>query len=224
MKSKQINVVLIIILVLFIFSGMLHFLLGYIPIIGRVIANGKLSKYAGNSVNSTYSFPYGDGYSAVLENGVTVTYDLKQNTIFDSEVSNSVQIKIDDRFNEIKPTLDESLLFPDRLWVRTWFDADDYNNVFHRLDILSVFNNQTLDVDESLQMPSKIAQEVIGALGSDYNFRVVYVIYADTNGMYECLLKLKEGDDLDENLLIESTTKFSKSELPEDYLQWLDQQ
>lgn len=224
MKNKRSRVVLIIFIALFIFSGILHFLFGYIPIVGHVIANIKLSNYVGNFVSASYSFPSGDGYSAVLENGVTVKYDLKQNTIFDSEVTSLFQHSADDRFNEVRSMFQDSLVFPDKVNMRTWIDADDYDEVFHRIDILNVFNDETLDEDESFRMPAKIAQIVMQAMGSKYNFQSVHVIYADSNGMYECVVKFKRGIELSETLLIESTTKLPNNELPEDYLQWLDQQ
>ena len=225
MKTKTKRILSIVIVTTVIMSGVSQFLFGYIPVIGYIIANSKLTNYVGSFVSAKYSFfPYGDGYYAMLNNGTAVKYDLRQNIIFDSELSNVYQQKADLRFDEVRATLYTGGVFPEKIYVGTWVDADDHSEIFHRIDLLSVFNDELLDESESFHMPSKIAQDLIKAMGSDYNFRSVHVIYGDLNGMYECIVKFNKDISLTDEVLVKATTKLLESELPEDYFQWLDQQ
>ncbi len=222
MKNKIKNWILILIIVLVVVSGTLYFLFGYVPIAGNAIANNKLSKYAGTSVSATYSFPYGDGYKAVLDNDKTLIYSLRQNTIFDNETSTLVQNEIDNHYQIIRSIKQFDMQYPKKIHTRTWIDANDYQKRFHRLDILSVFNKEQLKEEESMQMASNEALNIINALGSTYNVRSVHIVYADMNGMYECIVDFNRSVDINEELLVESTRKLSESELPEDYLEWLE--
>ncbi len=223
MKSKIKILVLILITVLVVVSGTLYFLFGYVPIAGSVIANNKLSKYAGTSVSATYRFPYDDGYSAVVDNDKTLIYDLKHNTIVDNEVSTIVQNEVDKHYQKIRLIIEHDMQYPNMIQVRTWMDADDYQKRFHRLDILSVFNKEQIKEEEqSMQMTATVALSLIDALGSMVNVKSLHVIYADSNGMYECIIDFNRNVDINETLLIESTRKLSDSELPEDYIEWLE--
>ena len=225
MKTKTKNMLLIVVAALVIISGITQFLFGYIPVVGRFIANSKLSNYVGSSVKAKYSFfPYGDGYYAMLENGIAVKYDLRQNIIFDSGLSNAYQQKADQRFENIRDTLYTNGVFPKKVYVRTWVDADNHDKIYHRIDLLSVFSDQELDEIQSFHMPAKIAQDLIKSMGTDYNFHSIHVTYGDLNGMYECIVKFKRDITLTEDVLITATSKLIDSEVPEDYLKWLDQQ
>lgn len=208
--------------VLVVVSGTLYFLFGYVPIAGSVIANNKLSKYAGTSVSATYRFPYDDGYSVVLDNDNTLMYDLKHNTIVDNKVSTVVQNEVDNHYKNIRSIIEHDMQYPNMIQVRTWMDADDYQKRFHRLDILSVFNKEQLKEEESMQMASTVALSLIDALGSMVNVKSLHIIYADRNGMYECIIDFSKNVDVNEALLVESTIKLSESELPEDYKEWLE--
>jgi hypothetical protein len=225
MKTKTKKVLLIVIVTAVIMSGVSHFLFGYIPVVGYLIANSKLTNYVGSFVSAKYSFfPYGDGYYAMLDNGTAVKYDLRQNIIFDSKLSRMYQHKADQHFDKIRDTLYTRGIFPEKVYVGTWVDADNHEKIFHRIELLSVFNDELLDETQSFHMPAKIAQDLIQAMGSDYNFRSVHVIYGDLNGMYECIVKFDRDTNLTEQVLVNATTKLLESELPEDYFQWLDQQ
>lgn len=222
MKSKIKTLVLILITVLLVVSGTLYLLFGYVPIAGSVIANNKLSKYAGTTVSATYRFPYDDGYSAVVDNSRTLIYHLKHNTIADNEVSTIVQNEVDKHYQKIRSILEHDMQYPNMIQVRTWIDADDYQKRFHRLDILSVFNKEQLKEEESMQMASTVALSLIDALGSMVHVKSLHVVYADSNGMYECIIDFNRNVDINEALLVESTRKLSDSELPEDYKEWLE--
>ncbi len=222
MKSKIKTLVLILITVLVVVSGTLYLLFGYVPIAGSVIANNKLSKYASTTVSATYRFPYDDGYSTVIDNDRTLTYYLKHNTIVDHEVSTVVQNEVDKHYQKIRSIIEHDIQYPNVIQVRTWMDADDYQKRFHRLDILSVFNKKQLKEEESMQMASTVALSIMDALGSMVHVKSLHVIYADSNGMYECIIDFNRNVDINETLLIESTRKLSENELPEDYIEWLE--
>jgi len=66
MKPTLKKWVLMLFIMLLAIIGGLYYLFGYVPIVGNVIANNKLSEYVGYSVSSDFSFPYGDGYSVVF--------------------------------------------------------------------------------------------------------------------------------------------------------------
>ena len=99
----------------------LMYLIGYLPVIGNIIAEKKLSNYStiqkGNTqkVETKYDW-YNTKYQSVKGK---LTYRLKKNTIFDEKFSKevkqifdnpekSIQTILDELYNEIQYTLDIS--------------------------------------------------------------------------------------------------------------------
>ena len=97
------------------------YLIGYLPVIGNIIAEKKLSNYStiqkGNTqkVETKYDW-YNTKYQSVKGK---LTYRLKKNTIFDEKFSKevkqifdnpekSIQTILDELYNEIQYTLDIS--------------------------------------------------------------------------------------------------------------------
>ncbi len=209
--------------------GMVFSRISYIPIIGNIIAEKKLNEYSINQmeniqkIKTNYDW-YNGKYSATLNNGYKLSYELKNNAIHDEEADLLVNKKANVDYKLIRERFTENLEFPEDITVWTLINADDYTKRYQRLYLLSIYNDDNIMESESLKMPANIAQDFIKYMGSGYNFTGIQIIYADKNGMYQIAIPTETLKPIQEKELLENIVKFSKEELPLDYLEWLKNQ
>lgn len=209
--------------------GMVFSRISYIPIIGNIIAEKKLNEYSINQmeniqkIKTNYDW-YNGKYSATLNNGYKLSYELKNNAIHDEEADLLVNKKANVDYKLIRERFTENLEFPEDIIVWTLINADDYTKRYQRLYLLSIYNDDNIMESESLKMPANIAQDFIKYMGSGYNFTGIQIIYADKNGMYQIAIPTETLKPIQEKELLENIVKFSKEELPLDYLEWLKNQ
>lgn len=197
---------------------------GYIPIIGNLIAEKKLSNYAtiqkGNTqkVETKYDW-YNAKYQSVKGN---LSYRLQKNTIYDENVSEKVSLSAETQYNIIKGEFPQNLSFPKGITVWTEFDADDYSIKSQRLYLLGVYNTADISEEESEKMCATIADKFINLMDEDYNFTGIQIIYCDKNGVYESSISANGFKKLEYDEILSKTEK--EDRLPEDYLEWLSKQ
>ncbi|MDU5107714.1 hypothetical protein [Clostridium sp.] len=202
----------------------LMYLIGYVPIIGNLIAEKKLSNYAtiqkGNTqkVETKYDW-YNAKYQSVKGN---LSYRLQRNTIYDENVSEKVSLSAETQYNKIKEEFPQNLSFPKGITVWTEFDADNYSIKSQRLYLLGVYNTEDISEEESKKMCATIADKFINLMGEDYNFTGIQIIYYDKNGGYESAISSNGFKKLDYGEILSKTEKVDR--LPEDYLNWLSKQ
>ncbi|WP_416180013.1 hypothetical protein [Clostridium sp. HCS.1] len=200
------------------------YLIGYVPIIGNLIAEKKLSNYAtiqkGNTqkVETKYDW-YNAKYQSVKGN---LSYRLQRNTIYDENVSEKVSLSAETQYNKIKEEFPQNLSFPKGITVWTEFDADNYSIKSQRLYLLGVYNTEDISEEESKKMCATIADKFINLMGEDYNFTGIQIIYYDKNGGYESAISSNGFKKLDYGEILSKTEKVDR--LPEDYLNWLSKQ
>lgn len=225
--SRVKSVSLFLVILSLVTTGTFSYKVGYFPIIGKIIADKKLTEY--NSTQSQNSQPiktkfdwYNARYHYDLTDGFSLSYRLQHNTIHDEESNSQVNQRAKEDYNNILEKIPGNLEFPKSIDVWTTMSADNYTIESQRLYLLGVYNNENITEEESYKMPANIAKNVINLMGSDYNFTGIQLIYADKNGMYQIALPSDTFEPLEEKELIDNTVKFSKEELPLDYLEWLE--
>lgn len=198
--------------------------IGYLPIIGNVIAEKKLSNYItiqnGNVQKVATKY---DWYNAKYRSSTgDLSYRLQNNTIFDEKVSREVNSLVSKQYSKIKGEFSENLSFLSEIDVWTELNADDYSLKSQRLYLLGVYNTEDISEEESKKMCASIADKFINLMGEDYNFTGIQIIYYDKNGAYESAISSNGFKKLEYDEILSKTKKVNR--LPEDYLDWLSKQ
>lgn len=207
--------------------GVLSYLMysiGYLPIIGNIIAEKKLSDYATIQKGSVQKVETKhDWYNAKYQSfRGSLSYRMQNNTIFDKKVSNEVKLEAKKQYNLIKGEFSENLSFPSGIDVWTELNADNYSLKSQRLYLLGVYNTEDISEEESKKMCATIADKFINLMGEDYNFTGIQIIYYDKNGGYESSISSNGFKKLEYDEILSKTEKVDR--LPEDYLDWLSKQ
>ena len=197
------------------------FRLGYIPVLGNIIAEKKISNYANTQITNSKFDWKNSRYVSTLENGYNLSYKLQHNTIHDEQMSTEVNNVALNDYQSIIEKLPSNLEFPESISVWTSINADDYTKKAQRLYLLGIYNTYSLSEEESLKIPANIAQNIISLMGKEYNFTGIQLIYADKNGIYEISIPANTFDAIEYEKLLENTKKYSEQKLPLDYLEWL---
>ena len=211
------------IILLGVLSYLIH-LTGYLPIIGNMIAEKKLSDYAtiqkGNpqKIETKYDW-YNTKYQSIKGD---LSYILQRNTIYDSKVSEQVISDAINQYDIVNSEFPKNLSFPSRNTIWTEINADDYSIKSQKLYLLGVYNTEDISEEESKKMPATIADKFINLMGDDYNFTGIQIIYYDKNGGYECAIDAHGFKKLEYDEILSKTKKVER--LPEDYLDWLSKQ
>jgi len=219
-KRRSIIKLSILILIL----GFLSYSFGYMPIIGDLIAEQKLSEYYTVTKDKPYSIKaeydwYNTQYKAINRD---VTYSLQSNTIHDGYMTKEVNEKANRQYKKIKKEFSENLIMPFQIDIWNNINANDYSIKSQRLYILSIYNTEDISEEDSEKMPATIADKVIKLMGEDYNFTGIQIIYYDKNGGYESAIPAHGFKKLEYDEILSKTKKVDR--LPEDYLDWLSKQ
>ena len=217
--------VLLIILMLIIMS--FFYKIGYLPFVGKAIAEKKLSAYVDNTqmqISSPIKVKY-DWYNskyACSNPSLNLNYHLQNNSIYDGIANQQVNDKLIEDYKTIADKFPANITLPEHVFIWSTINADDYNIKAQRLYILEVYNTEHLSESESIKMPAKIAAEFIEYLGTNYNITGIQFIYGDKNGMYDIEIRADSFHALEYEKLLKSTKKRSENELPLSYYEWLE--
>lgn len=213
----------ILITILGILSYLIH-LTGYLPIIGNIIAEKKLSEYATikngspQKIQTKYDW-YNCKYYDISNSAYNLSYILQNNTIHDEKVSEQVNSAAEKQYDRVNREFPQNLSFPSRNTIWTELNADDYSIKSQRLYLLGVYNTEDISEEDSKKMPATIADKFINIMGEDYNFTGIQIIYYDKNGGYESAIDANGFKELEYDEILSKTEKVDR--LPEDYLDWL---
>lgn len=202
---------------------------GYVPVIGKKFAKAKLGAYVtiqmpGVQIETIRYDWYNATYIAGLSGESNLLYNLKRNTIHDEAVGNQINLSAKTDYKRITKQFSSDLTLPDSIWIWTSLSADDYAKKAQRLYVLGIYNTADLTEEQSLKKPAEIAKNIIDLMGPDYNFTGIQLTYADKNGLYEIIIPSDSFNALTGQELLQHTKKTPPEKLPEDYIEWLNQQ
>ncbi|MFI3212882.1 MAG: hypothetical protein R3Y24_06020 [Eubacteriales bacterium] len=202
--KKAIVICSILIIIALIFWGLLYSV-GYIPIIGNMIATEKINDYAtevyGNdeSIDVGYDFynmgNYNtDEYSYILNIGRIIDHNLYENAGEETPYKQDYQKIID--------MLEEGINFEDYS-ISCTIDADDYSRKYYTLVVYNLSNENVLSENESLTKPAEVVMQFVNSMDTKYNFTSVNVVYNDNNGKKQ--ISLNGDTAITEDILVQST-------------------
>lgn len=202
--------------------------MGYIPFVGKVIAEKKLEAYAGLRLDRTdpvkvkYDW-YNGIYYCSSYSEPALRYQLRNNTIFDGNVNEKVNTKTEELYKSITAEFPSNIEFPKSIFAWTTMNADDYDVLAQRIYLLEVYNTADLTEEESQTMPARIGLDFISYLGEDYNITCIQLIYGDRNGMYEIAISSDTFKALEYEQMVKATKERTGRELPESYYNWIEE-
>lgn len=186
--KKRIGRILIIAIaisiVLFLYTGA-----GYIPLIGKLIADYKLSKYCNERISTHIGFPY-TGYGGYTDSGNSVIYDLNRNLISDSAYSNQINKKCNIKYVAYITNIKEGTVkYPEDIFVSTRINASNSEKTYSMIYILDVLENVELSVDASKERVCELAEGIVKQL--DINCTSIQMRYYNRTGYFELVYKSK---------------------------------
>lgn len=226
-RKKRINAVKLCIAIISIgLTICLFYSIGYVPIIGNIIAEIKLNEYSNTleeniqKIDTKYDW-YNNEYLSISDNRYILSYKLQNNTIYDETVANQVNLAAKKQYSTIKKEFSQNLSFPSGIWVWTEFDANEYSIKCQRLYLTGIYNIESISEEESEKMPATIAKEFINLMGENYNFTGIQLIYLDKNGGYTIEISADTFNKLEYQDMLNKTRKMEEKELGEEYFEWL---
>ena len=184
------------------------YIVGYIPLIGKVIAENKINDYVKNiygedkHITMNYDFYNMGNYSG----GEYYIYDLRSNEIIDLQLYENAKgatlYKQD--YQKIIKNLGAGIYIKD-FYISCRIDANDFSKKYYRLTIYDMGDTNTLSNDESIKRPAKIVMKFIKQMEIQYNFTSVVVHYTDNNGNYT--ISYDSKIPITEQILINNTKK-----------------
>lgn len=200
----------------------------YQSVIGVQIARGRLGDYAAERRDAEIGKVSWNGdsgrYETELSTGEILGYDMKANTISDPALTESAQASVGEDYAAAIERMPE-YEFPAEVTLQREVDAADYDTVYDRLWIGTVWNAGAPTLSESRQLPAQIAYDVMSYMGEEYTFSAVEMTYADRNGLFEVVVEADSSRPMSMAALREGTHQLTEEELADhqDYLQWIEE-
>ncbi len=195
--------------------------IGYIPVVGKYVADATLSHYIGKKVDTKYSFPYACNYSTYASGGHLLTYNLRSNTIFYGAYNDAVENQINSQYlSFIAASSKDTIDFPDRLVARTYIDAADTSKIYVKVDIRDIYDGSNIAEQDSERQICELAVQLIEHI--DLNCTSIYMDYGNRWGLYnlQCNSGEKPLESLEYDELAKHIEKLDEDRLPLDYIEW----
>lgn len=198
---------------------------GYLPVVGRFIANERIEQYQSevynlnDIVNTTYS-PSSGKYESMddANNMYLISYNLRGNSIWDEHQIDlwNEQLAID--FENARKQMSEGLSLGSPFILGN-IDGNDYSHKIQRLNF-QIYNEERIPAGESRKRAAEIAMKTIDLLGENYNITLVQIGYLDRNGGYTIKM-LNNKRSLSYDLLLGNTKRLD--DLGENEKKWISE-
>lgn len=196
---------------------LMYTLAGYIPVVGKYVADSKLSLYSGEGVNTRYEFPT-CRYIASGSGGRLLQYNLRNNTIFDEAYNDTITNQINRQYlSFIAESSTDTIDYPGVLSIWASIDAADTSKIYAKIYIMTVFDERNIDAQDSERQICEFAVQLIEYL--DLNCTSIQMIYANKLGLFELLCDSGKKP-LEYNDLVKNIRKFNEENLPLEYIEW----
>ncbi len=200
------KIVLGLCLVLILCIGIFFYNVGYVPIIGGIIAEQKVNAYAKEVYDIDEKIEMGYNFYSMgnYNDGENFLYNLKENRIIDLQLyeNNGSDTPYRQDYQKIIDGLEDGVSISD-YYIGCSIDADDFSKKYYKLIIYDMTNGNALSEAESLTKPAEIVMEFIEAMETPYNFTSANVSYRDNNANYN--ISFEGVIPLTTELLIENT-------------------
>ena len=218
MKKTMKYAIIIVLLLIAILIAMYN-IAGYVPIVGKTIANKQIEQYRWGiynvivAENSKYSF-----YSGRYETQ-RISYALNTNYIWDTHQIDKWNEQLSSDFENIKTQMPKNITLKSAD-ISGFIDANDYSTKIQRL-YLPIYNDAHLSIGESEKKAAEITKLIIDQLGDKYSIAGVQVWYFDKNGGYTIEKMEDTSEIITYDWLLENTQKIDK--IGEEEQKWISE-
>ena len=210
------RIVIVIGTVIAVLLGSLFLSMGYIPIIGKYIADYKLSKYCNEKIDSHPCFIY-EGYAAKDSDGKELKYYPNKNTIFDSIYATELDKHYNAQYLAYVESLEETKVeYPESIDTYTEISASDYDRTYTICDF-TVYEDNELSEEESKEHMIAILKGIIENV--DMNCTYIRMSYGNRNGQFVIKHKLKNDESYYDKLM-KSIKQYTVEEWSVNYKHW----
>lgn len=198
---------------------------GYLPIVGELIANKKIELYKSeiyesNDIENT-KYNLKSGMYETIDNKnkeYPISYSLIHNGIWDTHQIDIWQNQLLLDFEKVKSQMPKYVALNPPSIVG-FVNANDHSIKIQML-YLSIYNEEQLTVEESEKKAAEFTMYTIDSLGKPYTITGVQIWYYDRNGGYT-IEKLRNTNPLNYDFLLKNTRKIDK--LGENELKWISE-
>lgn len=192
--------------------------IGYIPVVGKYIADSKLSNYTGEKIRTNYDF-YNNAYVA-SDFGKVLQYELSTNTIFYEVYNRQIEGEVNQKYRSfITESTIDTIEYPSSVSVSAKIDADDTSKAYVNIYCATVFDDTQMSVEDSKKRICELAEQLVEYV--DMNCTSLQIVYANKSGMFK--LNCDFGKNLIKyNELPKYIEQFEEDKLPLDYIEWRD--
>lgn len=216
MKAKRCRIVVGIGIAL-VMGILMYTLAGYVPVVGKYVADAKRSLYSGEKVNTRYVFP-SSRYAATGRGRKLLQYNLRNNTIFDEAYNDTITNQINRQYlSFIAASSGDTIDYPGMLSVWTNIDAADTSKTYAKIYAMTIFDETNIAAQDSERQICELAVQLIESI--DLNCTSIQMIYANRWGLYE--LNCDSGKKpLEYHELTKYIKQFHEEDLPLEYIEW----
>lgn len=217
MKKKICWVATIIVILILVVSCLMYVLLGYFPVVGKCLADSKLSNYCGETIKAKYDF-LDNVYTAYSTGGNLLQYDLSTNTIFDEAHNDMIASQVSEKYlSFVAESSAITIEYPDTVSVWTEIDSANTSKTYSKIYVMTIYEDTNITETESKTRICELAQTLVEYI--DMNVTSIQMTYANKSGLYE--LRCDFGKDtVMFDRFAEYVEKFDEKDLPLDYIEW----
>lgn len=225
-KSKMKVAILTLILLVMVGSIVLFIIIGYIPVIGKVVASSKVKQYFQEDIVSVEYDIYNNKYRVMTSSGQAATYDFRRNYITESTFFNEQEKQLQQRYSAF--LADSSSLwnspngyYPEYIGLWTAKDAGDSSVRYDKLYILSVFEDYKGDEATVKQHMIDLLLDFCDYLQPEFNITSVQFNYATTEKAYELIIDgNKTISDMNKEHILSKINPLERELSSVTYLNW----
>ena len=213
------NFLLISFVILLFILCLFYFKFGYLPIIGKYIADYKIGEYSNQSVNSMYNL-VNSGYDVNVNTNRKYTYFLNTDLIYDVNLNEKLNQEVNVRYSWfLEGVSDPIIKFPETVTVSVLVDAKNNEITYYKIYLLGIFEITDVSVEESKMKMCTYAEEVIKSLG--INCTAIQMDYANKTGLFKLNYNSwNKKTPINYNELLKHIKQTDEKDLPINYLEW----
>lgn len=191
--------------------------IGYFPIAGKMIAEMKIREYTQEDINVKYQI-LDNVYKGTNSSGQVIQYDLKKNTIYNEAYNRTISGQVNEKYQSyIMDFSSNTIEYPKSISVWSEVDANEPSKDYIKIYIMTIFEDVSLDDEQSKNRMCKMAKQLIEYL--DINCTSFQLVYANYTGIYEVSYDAGKST-INFDKVRSAIQKFEEKNWPLDYIEW----
>ncbi|HPW53466.1 MAG TPA: hypothetical protein PLI19_03845 [Erysipelotrichaceae bacterium] len=216
-QEKKINWKMPAIIIFSLIIILMYSLFGYLPVVGKYIADFNLSKYCGEKIDSYYDI-LNNQYNGTDKKGNHLVYYLNENTLFHENYNNQILVQINEKYlSFVAEAANDKIEYPADLYAWVKINTNDTARTYVKLYVLNVREKVSIGVEDSKERIVEIVRELVEYL--DVNCTALQVNYENKTGSFSLVCDFGKKP-VDYNQLIKYIELQTEDFWSQDYKEW----